>query len=90
MRFLLIASCPNGFHRATRLCFRTFDAMKVFTSGASPICPEHDRNDPLSTAAENIPTWAGLRPSTVSASRNRPPQLPNEVREMNRPTRRLL
>jgi hypothetical protein len=29
--------CPNGFHRATRLCFRAFDAMKLMTSGASPI-----------------------------------------------------
>jgi hypothetical protein len=28
--------CPNGFHRATRLCFRGFDAMKLMTSGASP------------------------------------------------------
>jgi hypothetical protein len=29
--------CPNGFNRATRLCFRAFDAMKLMTSGASPI-----------------------------------------------------
>src|SRR5215470_4528287 len=29
--------CHNGFHRATRLCLRAFDAMKLMTSGASPI-----------------------------------------------------
>jgi hypothetical protein len=29
--------CPNGFHPAMRLCFRAFDAMKLMTSGASPI-----------------------------------------------------
>src|ERR1700730_6295459 len=29
--------CPNGFHRAMRLCFRGFDATKLMTSGASPI-----------------------------------------------------
>src|SRR5215467_13755444 len=28
---------PNGFHRAMRLCFRLFDAVKLMTSGASPI-----------------------------------------------------
>src|SRR5712671_2181743 len=29
--------CPNGFHRATRLCFRAFDAIMLMRSGASPI-----------------------------------------------------
>jgi hypothetical protein len=29
--------CPNWFHQAVRLCFRAFDAMKLMTSGASPI-----------------------------------------------------
>jgi hypothetical protein len=29
--------CPNGFHRAMGLCFRAFDAVKLMTSGASPI-----------------------------------------------------
>src|SRR5579871_2195704 len=29
--------CPDGFHRAVRLRFRAFDAVKLVTSGASPI-----------------------------------------------------
>jgi hypothetical protein len=29
--------CPSGFHRAMRLCFRAVEAVKLMTSGASPI-----------------------------------------------------
>src|SRR5271156_2802236 len=28
---------PNGFHWAMLLCFRAFDAVKLMTSGASPM-----------------------------------------------------
>lgn len=29
--------CPSGFYRAMRLCLRAFGAVKLVTSGASPI-----------------------------------------------------
>jgi hypothetical protein len=48
--------CPNGFHRAMRLCFRAFDAMKLMTSGASPIAQMSGAvsKGPSSIAARNI------------------------------------
>src|ERR1700686_659817 len=48
--------CPNGFHRAMRLCFRGFDATKLMTSGASPIAQMSGAvvEGPSFIAAKNI------------------------------------
>ena len=48
--------CPNGFHRAMRLCCRGFDATKLMTSGASPIAQMSGAvvEGPSFIAAKNI------------------------------------
>jgi hypothetical protein len=65
--------CPNGFHRAMRLCFRAFDAVKLMTSGVSPIAQmsgavSKDRRPSrlkTSTWAETVvaPNWRARKAS---------------------------
>src|SRR5262252_4922003 len=45
---------PKWFHRATRLCFRAFDAMKLMTSGASPIA---QMSGAVFSATPPTPRW---------------------------------
>jgi hypothetical protein len=53
---------PKWFHRPTRLCFRAFDAMKLMTSGASPIA---QMSGAVFSATPPAPRWP--RPSASAA-----------------------
>jgi hypothetical protein len=53
---------PKWFHRPTRLCFRAFDAMKLMTSGASPIA---QMSGAVFSATPPTPRWP--RPSASAA-----------------------